>query len=358
MTSESSSCRKHHKATEFFCHECSRYLCCDCLFDELAEKSHSGHTISRMLDIFNGLKTDLLDGLKRLLTINQTIRQRANALCDAISKFDSESFNQARSIAHFFEAARRSAEQKITRYHRELLDTTELLLLLATQAETISKSVRSLRDVPIGPEILDEIHELRAQIETAVQPVPPPQPQNDFFPPFAKSVFVVADFRRLIDAARDSAAPQFVHTASNRIYGNLWRLKVYPFGDMNGRGTHVSIVVEMTEGPDTKAPYLYRMEIESRDIDEMPVVREFRSEFVVNDSWGWNRGILIEKVTEKGFLNAEGELVITLYLKPETYFQAYQDIKVALEEEKEKYRALKATIQHRAIHNPTASDRS
>jgi hypothetical protein len=308
-----------------------------------------------MLDIFNGLKTDLLDGLKRLLAINQTIRQRANALCDAISKFDSESFDQARSIAHFFEAARRSAEQKITRYHRELLDTTELLLLLATQADTISKSIRSLRDVPIGPEIVDEIHELRAQIETAVRPIPPP-PQDDFFPPFVKSVFVVADFRRAIDAARDPAAPQFVHTTSNRIYGNLWRLKVYPFGNLNGRGTYVSIFLEMTAGPDAKAPYLYRMEIESRDIEEMPVIREFRSEFVVNASWGWNRGILIEKVTEKGFLNAEGELVVTLYLKPETYFQAYQDVKVALQQEKEKHRALKATVQCRAIHHPATSD--
>jgi hypothetical protein len=301
-----------------------------------------------MVDIFNGLKSDLLDGLRRLLAINQTIRQRANSLCDAVSKFDSEALDQARSIARFFDIARRLAEQKITKYHHDLLNTTELLMLLATQAESISKSVRSLRDVPMGPEILCEIHELRTEIEKAVQPIPPPQPHDDLFPPFAKSVFVVGDFRRAIDAARDPAAQQFVHTASNRVYGNLWRLKVYPFGNTNVRGTHVSIFVEMTSGPDEKAPYLYRMEIDSSDPDEMPVVREFRSEFVVNGSWGWNRSILIEKVTDQGFLNADGELVVTLYLKPETYCQAYKDIKVALDQEKEKYRALKATVQHPA----------
>jgi hypothetical protein len=344
MTSESSSCRKHHRPTEFFCQECSLYLCSDCLFDELVNKSHSGHTISRMVDIFNGLKVELLQGLKALLVINQTIQERALAIRDAAVEFDSECIKEATSIARFFEFARRSADQKIKKYRHELLAATELLLLLAGRAENISKTVSSGRDIPMDPAVIREIHQLRMQIDMAVQPIRPPHPQEDFFPPFARAAFIVEDFRSAIAAARDPAAPQFVYTASAQLYGNLWRLKVYPFGNMNARGTHVSIFVEMCSGPNEKTAYLYRVEMESSNPAEAPIIREFRSEFVVNDSWGWNRGILIEKVTDQGFLTAEYAFVVTLYLRPETYFQACRDFKVLLEQEKEKYRALKATI--------------
>jgi hypothetical protein len=55
---------------------------------------------------------------------------------------------------------------------------------------------------------------------------------------------------------------------------------------MDGRGIHVSIFVEITSGWNATAPYLYRMEIESRDPDEMPAV---------SDSWGWNRGCSLKR---------------------------------------------------------------
>jgi hypothetical protein len=198
-----------------------------------------------------------------------------------------------------------------------------------------------LGDLSSVPTVIAEIQNLRAQIEDATKSMPVLDMQNEFLPPFASATFIVENLRDAINLARNELNPNCFYTPTQEIYGCLWRLKIYPFGNMSGRSTHVSIFVEMNKGTGVKSPYSYRIEIKALNPREKPIVREFRSEFTVNDSWGWNKAILIDKVMGNGFMSDEGHLTIVLSLRTETYYQAYQDLRAALAEEKAKYHILK-----------------
>jgi tripartite motif-containing protein 37 len=351
MTSEASLCQNHHKPTEFFCSECSQYLCSDCLFEELTQKSHTGHSISRMMDIFNALKCELVKSLVVLNSINGQIQQRAISVRQAASRLDLDTAEQIRAMARFAEALRTSSENQSAQYHKALVASADKLIVLSERAKALARPLSGdcdIADVSNVAGVLAEIQRTRLEIEDAIKPSPPPEPQNDILPPFSTAAFVVRDFRAALETARDQTPAVCIYTQTQHVYGNLWRLKIYPFGNMNGRSTHVSVFVEMCRGAAVKAPFRYKIEITSSDPMENQIVHEFRSEFAVNASWGWNKAILIEKVTEHGFLNENGDLTIVLSLKPETYAQACRDLRVAFMEEKARYRSLKLQDRARA----------
>jgi hypothetical protein len=297
-----------------------------------------------MIDIFNALKCELVKSLAALNAINGQIQERAICVRHAASRLDLDTAEQIRAMARFSDALRTSSENQVTQYHKALVASADKLIVLSERAKALARPLSGdcdIADVSSVAGIIAEIQRTRLEIEDAIKPIPPPEPQNGILPPFCSAAFVVRDFRAAIETARDQTPAVCIYTQSQHIYGNFWRLKVYPFGNMNGRSTHVSVFVEMCRGSAVKAPFTYKIAITSSDPMENQIAREFRSEFAVNASWGWNKAILIEKVTDKGFLNENGDLTIVLSLKPETYAQACRDLRVAFLEEKARYRGLK-----------------
>jgi hypothetical protein len=62
----------------------------------------------------------------------------------------------------------------------------------------------------------------------------------------------------------------------------------------------------------------------------------------------WNKAILIDKILKDGFLSDEGHLIIVLSLRPESYYQAYKDLRAALGEDYAKHETLKSQMTARA----------
>jgi hypothetical protein len=80
--------------------------------------------------------------------------------------------------------------------------------------------------------------------------------------------------------------------------------------------------------------------------DERPVESDTRNRSAVRDSDVPFLPGPCEGAVSASLLLADRmqELVVTMFLRRETYFQAHKNIKVALEEEKGKCRALKASV--------------
>jgi hypothetical protein len=191
----------------------------------------------------------------------------------------------------------------------------------------------------VPDELVSRSARLRHEIDVHARRIPAPHPHDLYFPPYVEGTFVARNFARGLGRPDD---PPFVYTDEQIIYGNVWRLKIYPNGNMNARMTHVSVFLELRRGPEIKTSYHYRLDLRSRDPTERPIVRECRSDFVVNDSWGWNKTIPIERVGTAGFLGPEGDFVLHMKVRPESYCQAYLDMRAALREEKRQYRELSA----------------
>jgi hypothetical protein len=75
---------------------------------------------------------------------------------------------------------------------------------------------------------------------------------------------------------------------------------------MDGQFTHVSLFLEMTQGPEVQTKYTYSINMCGRP---RSIVRTAASEFRPGQIWGWNKAILIERVLNE-FLIERGEFVI------------------------------------------------
>jgi hypothetical protein len=300
-----------------------------------------------MTDVFAALKSELSKALGELSSITGSIQERAGVVRRAASRLDMEYFEQMRAMSRFIESLRNSSATKLAQYHENLVAKADRLISLSHKAKTFAHLLTEnwdLNDLTSVPGLVSEMQTLRVQIDDTTKSIPVFDLQNEFLPAFASATFIVQKLRDAIDTESSSSC---VYTPSQEIYGCLWRLKICPCGTIVGRSTHVSIFVELIKGTGIRIPYGYRIEIMASNPREKTIAREFRSEFTVNDSWGWNKAILIEKVTGDGFLNDEGNLTIVLSLRPETYHQACRELQVAFTEEKAKYQGLKLQVTPR-----------
>jgi hypothetical protein len=287
-----------------------------------------------MQDISGRLKTDLLSAVETLLGANRRIEAQAGEVVRRATKVEVEALEQ-RALLDSLED---SIDETVTAAFNDY--QTALAVAMQKLPQCRDEGTRVLHRA----EVCAEPHEfialkaksaqIRAMIEESSRPIARPVPQDEFVPPFAEATFVIRNFQVPLDD------PKFVCTDGIMIYGNVWRLKVYPQGHMDGEGRWVSIFVESMTGPLQPGSYDYRVEMQSRFPHEGPVVRMNRSEFIAQRPCGWNKAIQIEKVRRNGFLDEDGGFTVQLKLRPADYYQAYTDVRAALVEERKRVQAL------------------
>jgi hypothetical protein len=336
LASPSAACAVHHKATEFLCEECSCYLCSECLFAELQAPAHSGHHILRLSDVLARLKSDLLTSIAKLLNVTRRIEAQACAIATRAYDLESSVVIQEELVLNYEDSIGEIISEKVDE-HR--LAVGQAVKTLEECLETATR-IRGLAEVETAPQgivrLTDAAQHVRTQIETAMKPIPMPSLEAEFVPPFVEHTFEIRDFR----AALHPHGPEFLVTREVIVYGSAWRLKIHPRGNMDGVGKHVSVFLElMTQLPE---PGVYEccLEIKNHIPGQQSVAKSFKSPVVQNSPVGWNKTIALEKVRRGGFLGEAGELVIGLKLRPESYYQAFMDVRAALATERECVRAL------------------
>jgi hypothetical protein len=286
------------------------------------------------------LKGELQVLLTKLRDYVRDIQGRAVDLISKSRAIDTDANDQLALVYHLTQQIPDTICGVVVQYIQSVTEQRQWLMdFRQLGAELIAEIEQGITAGVVPDELVSRSARLRREIELQTRHIPVPQPHDLYFPPYVEGLFVARDFARRLNTTGDAA---FIYTDEQIIYGNVWRLKIYPNGNMNARMTHVSVFLELMRGPETKTSYHYRLELRSRDPTQRAIVREYRSDFVVNDSWGWNKTIPIDKVEKAGFLTPEGDLVLRMKVKPESYYQAYLDMQAALREEKRQYRELSA----------------
>lgn len=346
LTSEGGFCEQHRKPAEFVCSECCKYLCPDCIFEELAHKSHDGHTISRLIDVLGALKNEISDKMSELIELNNKVRRQADEVRKFEEMINSAQTDQKIAMCHYFRDAGEIVKEAFEQHRERLTKGREALMIARRKALQMYNEGDKLLKDPRGkrrgeiPEMIERIRELREEIDTLTLPIPYPTPQDEYIPPYIETTFELTKFRESIE--RGQREPSFYFFTNDvKIYGCSWRLKVYPWGNRNGEGTHVSIFLELRKANNGGGNYVYKTEIFSSNIDESPIVRQYESHFQVNDSWGWNKAISIDRVLHHDFLDEAGSLIVHLKIRPATYHQAYVDLRGAIKAKKRKIEELK-----------------
>jgi hypothetical protein len=290
----------------------------------------------KMSDIFASLKTELLALLSKLLDLNAIVENRAGHIHDTLCSLTSESKASTKAMFDYHGEMRQRIDESYAAYRIALDAKAQLLSGLMAQSIPLLTAARmpncNIRELTVN------IQQLLAEIGKELEPIPVPRLADDFVPSDSEASFVVPKFRDEITAARNREGTQFLYTGSQRIYGNKWRLKIYPNGNMDATNTHVSLFVELKAGPMQDAMYYFKVMIMGWD---KPAVRQYQRAFSMGVCWGWNKIVLIERVLSGEFLDRQGQLVIRVSIRPQSYADATRAMQFALRQKKEKYKKLK-----------------
>ncbi|OQR68337.1 E3 ubiquitin-protein ligase TRIM37-like [Tropilaelaps mercedesae] len=117
-----------------------------------------------------------------------------------------------------------------------------------------------------------------------------------------------------------------VYSSPLNVGGLIWRLKVYPDGNGVVRGNYLSVFLELSSGLVEKSKYEYRVEMVHKTDATKNIVREFSSEFEVEECWGYNRFYRLDLLAAEGYLNPENDsLVLKFQVRPPSFFQKCRD---------------------------------
>jgi tripartite motif-containing protein 37 len=141
-------------------------------------------------------------------------------------------------------------------------------------------------------------------------------------PQYNSSTFIIENF----SLHQHNVHP--IYSQSLYVNGLTWRLKVYPDGNGNVRGTYLSVFLELTNGLNEPSKYEYRIEMIhqlSKDLSKN-IIREFASDFEVGECWGYNRFYLLDDLITEGFIDMENDtLILRFQVRPSTYQQQSRD---------------------------------
>lgn len=346
-------CKKHSKQVSFFCKTCNQVLCSDCIFEEMISenKNHDNHDLKKIEDITIVMKKELQKELEKLSKIMQLIHDESNVLISEEENLNLQKMrilvdlnNKFKEIMNKLELKIKEDKEPIEKQLENLEKFNEKILFYISQCEKTMLSD--------DPQILINSSKIKKEIDAFIKSAqiidfktPPIDIQNELIPPFQMVRIEIPKFKKeqqkYAKIGRNKTNCNYFYSDKKLIYGNKWRVKIYPNGNLSGEGTHLSVFIELVRGCQKSKTYFYRIEIESQVPTAQNISKQFSSIFENGDTWGWNKAVPLETIFQNGYLNKEGTLSILFGIRPESYYQLYMDIKSSITHMKDKFKNIR-----------------
>jgi hypothetical protein len=110
------------------------------------------------------------------------------------------------------------------------------------------------------------------------------------------------------------------------MYDGIWRAKIYPCGNGNGLGTHLSVFLELLKHAKAPVQYAYRFAIFHASDPTKSVILDHCSQYHELDSRGWNKAVPLSALLgDPDFLCGDrSTLKFELSVRPESYKVLYE----------------------------------
>ena len=110
------------------------------------------------------------------------------------------------------------------------------------------------------------------------------------------------------------------------INGLIWKLKLYPKGNVTSKGECISVFLELQSFVSEPSKYFYVLELVNFK-NGRNYFMEYSSNFSKGECWGYSNFYKIKKLKEDGFINPNGDIIIKVHIRPETFEQLSRDLK-------------------------------
>ena len=142
---------------------------------------------------------------------------------------------------------------------------------------------------------------------------------NPLVPKYETGTFVIKNYEKI-------KSEKIMYSPEMRINGLVWKLKLYPRGNVTSKGECISVFLELQSGVIEPSKYYYVLEMINFK-NRRNYFMEYSSNFSNGECWGYSNFYKINKLKEDGFINQDGNIIIKVHIRPESFEQLSKDLK-------------------------------
>ena len=326
-------CRKHEIQNLYYCTDCKMPLCSDCY---MLEDKHKKHKIKKIDDVYK-THLELIKTEKEGLDIEEnTLRKYLKDISEKIIEIGNTKYKKIKEIEEFFKNIRNQiqtqSQEVITNLLEKKQNIEDKLNEIQNYMKNFSFQIKNSSKNEIinqSNTLIKKLQEIKLKLLTENSDIDKfPNNftldiQNPLVPKYESGMFVVQDFENI-------KTDKVMYSQEMRIGGLTWKLKLYPKGNPTSKGEYISIFLELQNGVNEPSKYYYILELMNFK-NRRNYFMEYSSNFTNGECWGYSKFYKIDKLKEDGFLNEKGDMIIKVYIRPESFEQLSRDLKGYIE---------------------------
>ena len=328
---ESEICEKHQIKNLYYCVECETPLCSDCY---MLEENHKKHKIKKIDEVFKTHLDKIKQEKEGLDFEENTLRKHLKDIGDKIVEIGNMKYKKAKELEEFFKNIRNQIQTQSQEVITTLLEKKQNLEVKLSEIQNYSKNFSfrlknsSKNDIiSQSNNLIKELKEIKLKILTEnsdnIDKITNDNLtlniQNPLVPKYETGIYIVKNYEK-IKTEKVMYSPEMI------IGGLIWKVKLYPRGNVTSKGECISVFLELQSGVFEPSKYFYVLELVNFK-KRRNYFMEYSSNFSNGECWGYSNFYKIKKLKEDGFINQEGDMIIKVHIRPETFEQLSRDLK-------------------------------
>ena len=326
---ETEVCSKHQIQNLYYCADCEMPLCSDCY---MLEERHKKHKIKKIDDVYKA-HLELIKIEKEGLDIEEnTLRKYLKDISEKIIEIGNTKYKKIKETEEFFKNIRSQIQTQSQDVITNLLEKKQNIevklkeiqnymknfsyqIKNSSKNEIINQSnnlIKTLKDIKL--KLLTENSDIDKFPNNFTLNI-----QNPLVPKYESGIFEIRNFENI-------KSDKVMYSQEMRIGGLTWKMKLYPKGNPTSKGEYISIFLELQNGVNEPSKYYYILELINFK-NRRNYFMEYSSNFTNGECWGYSKFYKIDKLKEDGFLNENGDMVIKVHIRPESFEQLSRDLK-------------------------------
>ena len=328
---ESEICEKHQIQNLYYCMECETPLCSDCY---MLEENHKKHKIKKIDEVFKAHLEMIKQEKEGLDFEENTLRKYLKDIGDKIVEIGNTKYRKIKESEEFFKNIRNQIQIQSQEVITNLLEKKQSIESKLSEIQNYSKNFsyrlkNSSKNEIIteSNNLIKELKEIKLKILTQnfdnIDKITNNNLtltiKNPLVPKYETGIYEIKNYDKI-------KSEKVMYSPEMCIGGLIWKLKIYPRGNITSKGECISVFLELQSGVSEPSKYFYVLELVNFK-KRRNFFMEYSSNFSNGECWGYSNFYKIKKLKEDGFLNQDGDLIIKVHIRPESYEQLSRDLK-------------------------------
>ena len=328
---ESEICEKHQIQNLYYCIECETPLCSDCY---MLEEKHKMHKIKKIDEVFKAHLNIIKQEKEGLDFEENTLKKYLKDIGDKIIEIGNTKYKKIKESEEFFKNIRNQIQTQSQEVITNLLEKKQKLETKLSEIQNYSKNFNFRLKNSSKNEIISESNNLIKELKEIKLKILTENSdnidkitnnnltlniQNPLVPKYETGIYQINNYEKI-------KSDKVIYSPEMHIGGLIWKLKIYPRGNVTSKGECISVFLELQSGVIEPSKYFYVLELVNFK-NRRNYYMEYSSNFSNGECWGYSNFYKIKKLKEDGFIDQNGDIMIKVHIRPESFEQLARDLK-------------------------------